>query len=278
MAYCPKNRSASNPPYAVIRSGNASRSGSVLVSDRVDRWLDGPASAVRYRIPHPGESRPSRTDRHAADAFNDDQRRRLAAKAKRLGRKLLKQVATIVTPETLLAWHRKLIAMKYDVSSNRTPGGRPRTIHEITALVIRMAEENRGWGYRRIQGALGNLGHAVGRNTIANILKNHGIAPAPDRIKRTTWKEFLDRHWKQIAATDFFTVEVWTCSGLTRFIVLFFIDLSTRRVQVGGISSRANGLWMSQIARKFDSTLWTDSSRTNGISFTTVIHCTQPNF
>jgi putative transposase len=180
--------------------------------------------------------------------FNDDQRRRLAAKAKRLGRKLLKQVATIVTPETLLAWHRKLIAMKYDGSSNRTPG-RPRTISEITALVIRMAEENRGWGYRRIQGALGNLGHAVGRNTIANILKNHGIAPAPDRIKRTTWKEFLDRHWKQIAATDFFTVEVWTCSGLTRFIVLFFIDLSTRRVQVGGISSRANGLWMSQIAR-----------------------------
>jgi hypothetical protein len=84
--------------------------------------------------------------------FSDSQRRRLAAKAKMLGRKLLAQVATIVTPETLLAWHRKLIAMKYDGSSNRTPG-RPRTINEITALVIPMAEENRGWGYRRIQGA-----------------------------------------------------------------------------------------------------------------------------
>src|SRR4030095_7824205 len=81
--------------------------------------------------------------------FSDSQRRRLAAKAKMLGRKLLAQVATIVTPETLLAWHRKLIAMKYDGSSNRTPG-RPRTINEITALVIPMAEENRGWGYRRV--------------------------------------------------------------------------------------------------------------------------------
>ena len=78
--------------------------------------------------------------------FDDDQRRRLAAKAKRLGRKLLAQVATIVTPETLLAWHRKLIAMKYDGSASRTPG-RPPTSQEITALVLRMADENPGWGY-----------------------------------------------------------------------------------------------------------------------------------
>jgi putative transposase len=145
--------------------------------------------------------------------FNDDQRRRLAAKAKRLGRKLLKQVAPIVTPETLLAWHRKLIAIKYDGSSYRTPG-RPRTINEITALVIRMAEENRAWGYRRIQGALANVGHVLARNTIANILKRHGIEPAPERSRKTTWKEFLNRHWDQIVATDFFTVEVWTCTGL----------------------------------------------------------------
>src|SRR5712691_86718 len=85
--------------------------------------------------------------------FDDNQRRRLAAKAKRLGRKLLREVATIVTPETLLGWHRKLIAMKYDGSASRTPG-RPPTSQEITALVLRMAEDNRGWGYRRIQGAL----------------------------------------------------------------------------------------------------------------------------
>src|SRR5437867_4967142 len=180
--------------------------------------------------------------------FSHNQRRRLAAKAKKLGRKLLAEVATIVTPETLLAWHRKLIAIKYDGSARRMPG-RPPTRAEISSLVIRMAEENRGWGYLRIQGALANVGHIVARTTIANILKRHGVAPAPERIKQTTWKEFLKRHWDQIIAADFFTVEAWTCSGLTRFVVLFFMDLSTRRVQIGGIASSANGLWMAQIAR-----------------------------
>jgi len=180
--------------------------------------------------------------------FTDNQRCRLAVKAKRLSRKVLAQVATIVTPETLLAWHRKLIAMKYDGSKYRSPG-RPPTAAGISALVVRMAEENRGWGYRRIQGALSNLGHIVARTTIANILKRHGIEPVPERSRKTTWKEFLTRHWDQIVATDFFTMEVWTCSGLTRFIVLFFMDLSTRRVQIGGIASSANGLWMVQIAR-----------------------------
>ena len=108
--------------------------------------------------------------------FNDDQRRRLAAKAKKLGRKVLAEVATIVTPETLLAWHRKLIAMKYDGTARRMPG-RPPTRAEIRTLVIRIAEENRGWGYLRIQGVLANLGYSVARTTIANILKRHGIVP-----------------------------------------------------------------------------------------------------
>jgi transposase InsO family protein len=180
--------------------------------------------------------------------FTDSQRCRLAAKAKKLGRRILAQVATLVTPETLLAWHRKLIAQKYDGSANRNPG-RPETLREISDLVIRMAEENRNWGYRRIQGAIANLGHILTHTTIANILKRHGIEPAPERNRKTTWKEFLNRHWDQIVATDFFTVEVWTCSGLTRFVVLFFMDLKTRRVEIGGIASSANGLWMSQIAR-----------------------------
>ena len=99
--------------------------------------------------------------------FTDDQRRRLAARAKKIGRKLLNEVATIVTPETLMAWHRKLIAKKYDGSANRGPG-RPRTAAEIAALVTRMAEENRSWGYRRIQVALSNLGHLLAFKTIAN--------------------------------------------------------------------------------------------------------------
>ena len=180
--------------------------------------------------------------------LNDDQRRRLAAKAKKLGRRLLAEIATIVTPETLLAWHRKLIASKYDGSGQRGPG-RPRTHGKIETLVIRMAEENRDWGYRRILGALSNLGHQLARGTIANILKRHGIEPAPERSRKTTWKEFLSRHWELIVAADFFTIEVWTRQGLRRFVVLLFIELSTRRVEVAGIAGAANGLWMSQIAR-----------------------------
>jgi hypothetical protein len=101
--------------------------------------------------------------------LDDNQRRRLAVKAKALGRKVLSEIATIVTPETLLAWHRKLIALKYDGTAHRAPG-RPRTAQEIEVLVVRMAEENRDWGYRRIEGALSNLGHEIARSTIAQIL------------------------------------------------------------------------------------------------------------
>ena len=180
--------------------------------------------------------------------LNDDQRRRLAAKAKGLGRTILAEVATIVTPETLLSWHRKLIAQKYDGSGKRGPG-RPRTAGELEVLVVRLAGENRDWGYRRIQGALSNLGHEIARSTIAEILSRQGIEPAPERSRKTTWKEFLSRHWELIVATDFFTVEVWTRRGLQRFMVLFFIELSTRKVAIAGIAQEANGLWMSQIAR-----------------------------
>lgn len=180
--------------------------------------------------------------------LTDHQRRRLAAKARGLGRKVLAELATIVTPETLLRWHRQLIAQRYDGSGKRGPG-RPRTEVDIEQLVVRMAHENRDWGYRRIQGALSNLGHKLARSTIADILERHGIEPAPERSRKTTWKEFLTQHWDLIVAADFFTVEVWTAKGLRRFIVLFFIELSTRRVEIAGISAAAHGLWMSQIAR-----------------------------
>ena len=138
--------------------------------------------------------------------LNDDQRRRLAAKAKRLGRSILKEVSTIVTPDTLLAWHRRLIAQKYDGSARRKPG-RPRKAGEVESLVVIMAQENRLWGYRRIQGALLNLGHDVARSTIAAILQRHGIEPAPERNRKSTWKEFLKQHWELIVAADFFTIE-----------------------------------------------------------------------
>src|SRR5437016_6950289 len=110
-------------------------------------------------------------------------------------------------------------------------------------------EENQDWGYRRIQGALSNLGHAIARSTIAEILERHGIEPAPERSRKTTWKEFLSRHWELIVAADFFTVEVWTRRGLQQFIVLFFIELWTRKVVIASIAASTNGLWMRQIGR-----------------------------
>src|SRR5438309_5077940 len=100
-----------------------------------------------------------------------------------------------------------------------------------------MAQENRGWGYRRLQGAMSNLGHKLARSTIADILCRHGIEPAPERSRKTTWKEFLAQHWELIVAADFFTVEVRTATGLKRYLVLLFIDLSTRKVEIAGIAS-----------------------------------------
>ena len=110
-----------------------------------------------------------------------------------------------------------------------------------------MAGDNPRWGYTRIQGALRNLGHEIGRNTIKRVLVENGLDPVGGR--RTTWKTFLKAHWGAICATDFFTVEVVTWRGLARYFVLFVIDLKTRRIEVAGISPAPDGPWMSQIAR-----------------------------
>ena len=180
--------------------------------------------------------------------LNDDQRRRLASKGKILGRRRLAEVCSIVTPDTILRWHRQLIARKYDGSRRRRPG-RPRIMDRIRKLIVRMATENERWGYRRIQGALANVGHQVSRSTIQRTLLENGIPPAPERGKYMPWKKFLKAHWGAIAASDFLTVEVWTLRGLTRFYVFFVIDLATRRVQIAGISAAPNGNWTEQMAR-----------------------------
>ena len=179
--------------------------------------------------------------------LNDDQRRRLALKGKTLGRKLLFKFATIVTPDTILAWHRKLIALKWTYPRKKV--GRPPVMKIISDLVVRMATENHSWGYDRIQGALKNLGHKVAATTIANILKRYGIEPAPERRKKTTWRTFLKAHWETFAAADFFTVEVWTFGGLVTFYVLFFMELSTRKVNIAGITHTPDEPFMKQVAR-----------------------------
>ncbi len=179
--------------------------------------------------------------------FTDEQRIRLAVKAKVLGRRVLNELETLVTPDTLLAWHRKLIAKKWTYA--RKGPGRPCVTQEITDLVLRMARENISWGYDRIQGALSNLGHIIAPNTVKNILKRHGIDPAPERGKHTSWKTFLKSHWDVMAATDFFTVEVWAPRGLVTYYVLFIIDLSTRFVHIAGVTTAPNGAFMKQVAR-----------------------------
>ncbi len=179
--------------------------------------------------------------------LTDNQRRRLAVRGKAIGRRALVEVASIVTPDTILRWHRQLIAQKW-THKRRSPG-RPRIMEIIADLVVRMARENHGWGYTRIQGALQNVGHRVGRTTVADILKRNGIDPAPERGKRTTWSQFLKAHWNVLAAADFFTVEVWGPRGLVTFYVLFVIELATRRIDIAGITPSPNEPWMMQIGR-----------------------------
>jgi transposase InsO family protein len=180
--------------------------------------------------------------------LTDDQRRTLAVRAKAVGRAGLGAIASIVTPDTLLRWYRTLVAAKYDGLRARG-AGRPRTPSTLAGLVVRMAADNPNWGYTRLRGALWNLGHDLGRNTIRRILVDAGLEPAPERGKRTSWKEFLKAHWGAIAAIDFFTVEIVTSVGLVRYFVLFVIDLKSRRVHIGGIAHAAYGKWMEQIAR-----------------------------
>jgi putative transposase len=174
--------------------------------------------------------------------LTDDQRRRRAAKGRRLGRRLSRQVATLVTPDTILRWHRQFIARKWTFTPKRP--GRPGVMKEISTLIVRMASENSGWGYTRIQGALKKLGHDVARSTVAKVLKNNGVPPAPDR--RSSWRTFLRAHWGEIAGAAFFTPEVWTPQGLITYYTLFVLDLRSRRVHVAG-STRMAGSWRRRL-------------------------------
>ena len=181
--------------------------------------------------------------------LTDPERISLASAAKRLGRKALEEVAQIVRPETILAWHNRLISKKFDGSKNRTPGNGGSTSDQIEELVLQLARENRTWGYRRIVGALRNLGHEVSHQTVANLLKRHDIAPAPERGRTLSWREFIRSHREVLAAVDFFTAEVWTATGLTTYYVLTVMRVASRQVCIAGITTSPDQGWMEQMAR-----------------------------
>jgi putative transposase len=170
--------------------------------------------------------------------LSDTERCVLGEIGHRLSRKALADVATIARPDTILGWYRKLVARKFDGSKVCRGPGRPRIKREVEELIIRMASENRDWGYDRIAGALANLGYKASDQTVGNVLRRHGLLPAPER-KRTTL----------LAGTDFFTAEVLTLRGLVTYYVLFFIHLESRRVDIAGITVHPDEVWMKQIAR-----------------------------
>jgi transposase InsO family protein len=188
--------------------------------------------------------------------LTNGERKTLAEIGQTLGQQALKDVAKIVKPDTILAWHRKLVAQKCDGSTQRKAPGRPTIDQELEAVVVRIAREHRSWGYDRIVGALANLGYTVSDQTVGNILKRHGIAPAPERKTTTTWKEFIRTHMEVLVATDFFTAEVWTLSGLVTYYVLFFIHLGSRKVEIAGMTPHPNEAWMVQMARNVTMEEW----------------------
>jgi putative transposase len=188
--------------------------------------------------------------------LNDPERITLAEIGKRLGRKALREVACVAKPDTILAWYRRLVAQKFDGSKHRQYPGRPTVEPEVEALVVRMAKENSGWGYDRIAGALANLGHQLSDQTVGNILRRHGIAPAPKRSQVTPWKDFLAAHMSVMAGADFFTVEVLRWRGLVTYYVLFFLHLESRRVHIAGITRHPDQEWMEQIGRSATQEGW----------------------
>jgi putative transposase len=188
--------------------------------------------------------------------LSDGERKTLAEIGMKLGKQALEEVASIVQPDTILAWHRTLVAQKFDGTRKRQVPGRPTTDAELEALVVRLAQENRMWGYDRMVGALADLGDTISGQTVGNILKRHGIPPAPERRKTTTWNECIRTHMDVLVATDLLTTEIWSWCGLVTYDVLFFIHLGSRKVYVAGVTPHPHERWMVQMARNVTMEQW----------------------
>src|SRR5215469_13240639 len=188
--------------------------------------------------------------------LSQEEKATLAEIGHRLGRKALQEVAGAAQPDTILGWYRRLTANKFDGSRFRKRVGRPRVAEEIERFVVRMAKENPSWGYDRIVGALANLGHRLSDQTVGNILRRHGLSPAPKRKQTVSWKDFIRSHRDVLVGMDFFTAEALTLKGLLTYYVLFFIHLETRRVNLAGFTPYPDQEWMEQQARNMTMEEW----------------------
>jgi hypothetical protein len=194
--------------------------------------------------------------RHQIDGrvqLTDSDRKELAEMGAKLGKEALEDIATIAKPDTILAWNRKFVDQPVDSSEPPKSVGHPRVDKEIEDLVLRMARENRAWGYDRIQGAVKHLGYTISDQTVGNILKRHSILPAPTRKKTVTWREFVRIHLDLLLAGDFFNGEVWNWFGLMISPFLWFIHFVHPRVHsvVIGLHHHRQGL-RSLVIRSID--------------------------
>ena len=157
-----------------------------------------------------------------------------------------RQSVLLWTPDTVLRWHRALVRRTWPLT-RPSPGGRPRTAADVEALILRLARENRRWGYKRIHDELGKLGYPLSRSTVRAILARHQVPPAPERRRQgSTWRPFLRHHAHEMVACDFLTVE----TALLRTVyVLFFIELGSRRVHLAGCTRHPTSAWVAQQAR-----------------------------
>ena len=181
--------------------------------------------------------------------LTNSQRMSVAAKAKRLSRKILERCTELFTPDTVMRWYRELISEKYDGSLNRTYAGRPPITREIVNLVIRFKEENPRWGYQKIRDQVVYLGYTVSKSSVKNILIENGYDPEPDLTVRSTWHEFIKSHWDVLAACDFFTIELLVGHKLVRCTVFFVMELATRKVFYTPIKLQPDGAYMKQVAK-----------------------------
>jgi hypothetical protein len=169
--------------------------------------------------------------------LTDSDRTTLAELGQQLGKKTLAEIATVAKPDTILAWHRTGAGRQCDRSQPLKPVGRPRIEKEIEDLVVRMARENRSWGYDRIVGALTNLGYRMSDQTVGNILKRHSIPPAPERKTAVTWREFVRCHLDVLLATDFFTNTMWTWLEVVLACILLCLHVGRRTIHDAGTTA-----------------------------------------